>query len=141
MAKQKVVNYVSAYFDKEGKFGAWHVCHYGMGPPVITAGNGFFVPLGTQETWVDVPDDWTVVREQAMAALAKAETKLTADHQNALTQFRFLSNQLLGLAAPDVLDAVDKPPSHARDRSHCQGQGGAHETGYPLADDDDDIPF
>lgn len=123
MAKVTITLYPYAYYDKHGAFSHSGIFTWSQTSAITTEGN-IILALPSEKFEVDLPDD---PRPQLLEILRAHRGKLNAEHQNTLTKLQFMENNLLGLAAPEVLDAVKKPP---------------REAPYgDLIDRDDDIPF
>jgi hypothetical protein len=63
-----------------------------------------YVHLPAIEIDIELPPDQDI-RAKALGVLNACRGKLRAEHQKTMTKFQFMENRLLGLAAPDILDA------------------------------------
>lgn len=117
MATHKLKLYPSIALDKGGRFlhvaaDTYRYCEKGEEAGHISKESGsVFVNLPPIDISFDYPED---VRAQALAILRANRTKLQGEHIATMTRFQYLENQLLGLAAPDVLDADDNAGRNAR---------------------------
>lgn len=131
MAKAKLTVYPYTTLDENGQpTGRVHADSYRTQKDVAIGGSIseysgiILVHLPAIEIEVELPGD---IQFRAAEVLRAHRNELRAAHQATLTKLQFLENQLLGLAAPDILDKGEGPIV-----SHI------------LADDSDsdsDIPF
>jgi hypothetical protein len=85
----------------------------------VTSDGGFRIALPTFELDVPIPDA-NALKAAAVQLLRATRRDKMAEHANLMTWMQFQENQLLGLAAPEVLDAApDIPQMPERDLSRC----------------------
>lgn len=117
MAKATLELFPYVYLDKDGKFlhmGAqtWRYVEKGDCPDgrIDKDSGNITVFLPSFKVELTGPDD---VREQALRILRFHRDKLTAEHVKTMTNFQWTEGMLLGLAAPEVLDAAEpvRPPN------------------------------
>lgn len=98
--------HLHAHFNGQGKFTSWFP--YDTKLSCTPGDTGFFVWVSEHEVEIPTPDSWEVAREEALRAIANAEKEIRARMQDSLTQFTFMKNNLLGLAAPEILDPLNR---------------------------------
>lgn len=102
MAKAKITLYPYVVLDSSAQFS--HMAAYIWETKDKMSEEGTFsIALPKVEIEVTVPDDY---RPACLALLRQHRGQLSAEHQATLTRLQFVENSLLGLAAPDVLDAA-----------------------------------
>ena len=75
------------------------------------------------------------LRKMALELLQANRTKLRAEHAALMTKYQFLENQLLGLAAPELVEGERRAYSETRDVSDAEIKQAL------KGEEDDDIPF
>lgn len=144
MAQCKLTLYPYVTLDDKGNF--YFANAYSWKMEVTVEDGKIRVPLEPIEISFEYPDD---LRPQALAILRAHRTKLNGEHQQTLTKLQFLENNLLALAAPDVLDSFTSLETHVdgdyrlRDVNIEGTATGRLGSDDHQADDilDDDIPF
>lgn len=130
-AKIKMYPYACVQLGDKGMASVGYGAHSWPHDPMYSKDyNHVLIPLSPVEVEVEVPDD---LRPQCLEILGKFRQDIKAEHQLTLTRLHFAENSLLGLAAPEVLDA--------REEATPRKVGPAPGLGRPWDDADDDIPF
>ena len=102
----------------------------------VSAEYGYIhIALEPLELEIELPSE-EELRSKALAVLQADRQKLRAEHQALMTKYQYLENQLLGLAAPELVAGERVSYAEARaDVSDAQIKQAL------KGEEDDDIPF
>lgn len=137
MAKVETKLWVTAYFDKEGKF-----CHYSLSqykPLGKMDEYGMMVSIREIDFVYETPKDMNEVNILAAGALEAFITKERGEHQVRMMKLEAALNSMRGIGYTEVLN----PERNPRNLTGHRDGVGFEEANFRVAKprDVDDIPF